>query len=220
MKIGFFDSGIGGTSVLNAVKNLLPNEEYKYIADSKNCPYGEKSDEELKAIVSKNTEELIDWGAEIIVIACNTATTKCIGYLREKYPNVKFVGTEPAIKLATESGAKNILVMATPGTIASERTKSLLDDYKKPNQNITLLACPGLADTIEENLESKNFNIIIEKLNIMFSDLNKNQFFPEVIVLGCTHYSLIKPQIQSFFPSARLIDGNDGVARRVKELIR
>ena len=219
MKIGFFDSGIGGTSVLNVVKKLLPNEEYKYIADSKNCPYGEKSDEELKEIVSKNTEELIGWGAEIIVVACNTATTKCINYLREKYPNIKFVGTEPAIKLAAESDAKSILVMATPGTIASERTKSLLEEYQKPDQNITLLACPGLADTIELNLPNQNLKNIEQKLKNLFETLKTENYNPDVIVLGCTHYSLIKPQIQSFFPSTILIDGNDGVARRVKELI-
>ena len=213
MKIGVFDSGIGGTTVLAAIKNILPDEEYKYIADSKNCPYGEKSEEELKQIVSKNTEELKDWGAEIIVIACNTATTKCINYLREKYPELKFVGTEPAIKLAAETNAKNILVMATPGTIASERTKSLTEENKREGQNITLLACPGLADTIEQNLD------INKKLTELFENLKNKNYQPDVIVLGCTHYSLIKPEIRAFFPSAKPIDGNEGVARRVKELI-
>ncbi|MBR3332183.1 glutamate racemase [Candidatus Saccharibacteria bacterium] len=213
MKIGVFDSGIGGTTVLTAIRNILPNEEYQYIADSKNCPYGEKPEEELKQIVSKNTEELKNWGAEIIVIACNTATTKCIGFLREKYPELKFVGTEPAIKLATETNAKNILVMATPGTIASERTKSLAKENIREGQNITLLACPGLADTIEQKLD------IRKKLSELFEDLKNKNYQPDVIVLGCTHYSLIKPEIQSFFPNAKLIDGNEGVARRVKELI-
>lgn len=213
MKIGVFDSGIGGTTVLAAIKNILPDEKYKYIADSKNCPYGEKSDEELKQIVSKNTEELKDWGAEIIVIACNTATTKCINYLREKYPEIKFVGTEPAIKLAAETNAKNILVMATPGTIASERTKSLAEENRREGQNITLLACPGLADTIEQNLD------INKKLTELFEDLKNKNYQPDVIVLGCTHYSLVKPEIEAFFPSAKLVDGNEGVAKRVKELI-
>lgn len=214
MKIGVFDSGIGGTTVLAAIKIILPDEEYKYTADSKNCPYGEKSEEELKQIVSKNTEELKKWGAEIIVIACNTATTKCINYLREKYPELQFVGTEPAIKLAAETNAKNILVMATPGTIASERTKSLAEENRREGQNITLLACPGLADTIEQNLD------INKKLAELFQDLNSKNYQPDVIVLGCTHYSLIKPEIQSFFPSAKLVDGNEGVAKRVKELIQ
>ena len=135
MKIGAFDSGIGGTTIMNEVKKLLPYEDYYYIADSKNCPYGNKSDDELRKIVTKNVEELRKWGAQIIIIACNTATTRCINFLRQTYPNIKFIGTEPAIKLAASTDAKNILVMATPGTIASERTKSLLKENQKPDQN-------------------------------------------------------------------------------------
>lgn len=217
MKIGLFDSGIGGTTILDAIKKVLPNEDYKYIADSKNCPYGEKTDEELKTIVTANVEELKSWGAEIIVIACNTATTRCISYLREKYPELKFVGTEPAIKLAADTNAKNILVMATPGTIESERTKSLLLENQKPGQNIELLACPGLADTIEANYEQKNFEPITDYLRNLFSTITNT---PDIIVLGCTHYSLVKEQIQSFYKDATLIDGNDGVARQVKELVQ
>ncbi len=215
MKIGVFDSGIGGTSVLAAVKEFLPNEEYYYIADSKNCPYGEKSDEELRQIVTENTEELKKWGAEIIIIACNTATTKCIEFLRSKYPTIKFVGTEPAIKLATATNAKNILVLATPGTIAAERTKSLLEENRKPNQNITLLPCPGLADVIEANLNTAENTKIDNKLHEILQNLEA----PDVIVLGCTHYSLVKDKIQKIFPIASLVDGNSGVARRVKELV-
>ena len=105
MKIGLFDSGVGGTTILSAIQKFLPNEEYKYIADSKNCPYGEKSDQELEAIVTANTDSLIGWGSEVIVVACNTATTRCISYLRDKYPTIHFVGTEPAIKLATATKA-------------------------------------------------------------------------------------------------------------------
>ena len=217
MKIGLFDSGIGGTTILSAIQKLLPDEEYKYIADSKNCPYGEKSDQELKAIVTTNTESLINWGAKIIVIACNTATTRCISFLREKYPSIHFVGTEPAIKLAVATSAKSILVMATPGTIASERLHSLLEENLKPDQVIRLLSCPGLADLIEQNYGSRNLRPIMEYLKNLFQDTETT---PEIIVLGCTHYSLIKPEIQSFFPSARLIDGNDGVARQVQELIQ
>lgn len=217
MKIGLFDSGIGGTTILDAVKNILPNEEYKYIADSKNCPYGEKSDLELQAIVTKNVETLKSWGAAIIIIACNTATTRCISYLRDKYPKIHLIGTEPAVKLATNTNAQNILIMATPGTIDSERLQTLLKANRKPNQTINLLACPGLANLIEQNYSSRNLKPITEYLKNLFQ---KTEDAPEIIVLGCTHYSLIKPEIQSFFPSARLIDGNDGVARQVQELIQ
>ena len=210
MKIGVFDSGKGGTTVLAAIRELLPENEYYYIADSKNCPYGEKSDDELMRIVRKNVDELKEWGAEIVVIACNTATTKCIDRLRELYPELKFVGTEPAIKLATKSDAKKILVMATPGTVHSERVMSLLEENQKVGQKVELLSCAGLADAIEEN----------EKIDEVLEGLLTGVDEPDLVVLGCTHYSLIKDKIQKYSPDAVLIDGNDGVARRVAELIK
>jgi glutamate racemase len=216
MKIGLFDSGIGGTTVLECIKKLLPNEEYKYIADSKNCPYGEKPDDELRQIIVKNVETLKNWGAKTIVIACNTATTRCIDFLRQKYPDLHFIGTEPAIKLATRTDAKNILVLATPGTISSERTKALLKENQKPNQNITLLPCPGLADTIERYYHSNNPEKIDEKLDKLLTGITE----PDIIVLGCTHYSLIKEAIKKHFPSAELIDGNLGVAHKVQKLLK
>lgn len=215
MKIGVFDSGIGGTSVLSAIKELLPNEEYYYLADSKNCPYGEKSDDELYKIVKNNVKFLKAWGAKIIVIACNTATTRCIEKLREEFKDLPFVGTEPAVKLAAKSDAKRILVLATPGTIHSERLETLVQENQKLGQIIDLLACPGLADTIEFNLE-KDESKIIEKLDELLKDQSKDY---DSIVLGCTHYSLIKPLIQKFFPFAKLVDGNKGIARRVKDLV-
>lgn len=211
MKIGVFDSGKGGTTVLQAIQELLPSEEYLYIADSKNCPYGGKSDRELLEITKSNTEKLKKWGAKIIVIACNTATTKCIEVLRRKYTDLVFVGTEPAVKLATKTGAKNILVMATPGTIRSERMMKLLEENKRNTQAIDLLSCPGLADAIENNQD------IDVTLGMLLKTLQKDKY--QVVVLGCTHYSLIKDEIQKFFPKAKLIDGNDGVARRVKLLV-
>lgn len=227
MKIGIFDSGLGGTTIMNSIKKLLPNEEYFYIADSKNCPYGEKSDKELQEITTKNTETLKNWGAKIIVIACNTATVRCINILRQNYPEIKFVGTEPAIKLAANTNAKNILVLATPGTVKSERAHQLLEENQKDGQAITLLPCPGLADTIERvvqltpdyqplPLTNTAKNVINQKLAELLQPID---FSPDIIVLGCTHYSLIKPEIQNFFKNAQIIDGNTGVAHRVKSLV-
>ena len=209
MKIGFFDSGKGGTSILDVVKKLLPNEEYMYIGDSENCPYGEKSDEELIKIVQANVDRLKDWGATIIVIACNTATTRCIDKLRKIYPDLKFVGTEPAVKLAIMSGAKKVLVMATPGTIKSERLLALVRDNEKQDQEVDLMACPGLADAIEKD----------EDIDGVLDELLKDVKEYDAVVLGCTHYSLIKNKIQRYFPNAKLIDGNEGVAKRVKIII-
>ncbi len=225
MKIGFFDSGHGGVTIFAAVKAVLPGVEYYYIADAKHCPYGDKSEAELYAIVKNNVEQLLKWGAEIIVVACNTATVRCIDRLRRDYPDVKFVGTEPAIRLAAKSGARKILVLATPGTVESERTQLLVAENLQPDQTIKLLACPGLADAIEaryvENgngVEGKvddSDGAIDAKLGELLSG-EPDEY--DVVVLGCTHYPLVKEKIRRFFPSARLVDGSIGVAERVKDL--
>ena len=97
--IGVFDSGIGGLTILDELKNILPNENYFYFGDSKNNPYGQKTDEELEKIVDEIVKDLIKRGAKIIVVACNTATAKCIESLRKKFPEMIFVGTEPAVKI-------------------------------------------------------------------------------------------------------------------------
>ena len=153
--VGVFDSGIGGLSVLSELEKLLPNEEFYYYGDSLNNPYGEKSDEELFEITSGVVDYLVNKGCRLIVIACNTATTRCMKYLREKYKDIIFVGTVPAIKVACDRDFKNTLVMATPVTIESERTMELIRDNIRKDQNIYLVACPGLANAIEDNDQEK-----------------------------------------------------------------
>ena len=196
-----------------AIKELLPGEEYFYIADSENCPYGEKTDDELYKIVRVNVEKLRDWGAQIVVVACNTATTRCIVKLRKDYPDLKFVGTEPAIKLATDTDAEKILVLATPGTVKSERMGTLIKENVKSGQTMEIVACPGLADTIEQNLDTQP-----EKITRKLEELLTGVGEFDVIVLGCTHYSLVKEQLQRFFQAARIIDGNKGVAQEVANI--
>ena len=213
-KIGIFDSGIGGLTTLEEIKKLLPNEDYIYYADSKNNPYGEKSDAELLSIVKDIVEYLLNKNVKIIVIACNTATTRCIEALRHDYPNINFVGTEPAIKVACDKGFKNTLVLATPGTISSEKVHKLVKDNIHDDQKIHLLACDGLANAIETKNDEKIDSILYNLLN-EYKDMNIDS-----IVLGCTHYPIIKDKIQSFFPNANLIDGNIGVAKRVKFILK
>ena len=209
-KIGMFDSGIGGLTVLKELRKLLPNENYIYYADSKNNPYGEKRDSELMNIVTNIVDFLISKEVKIIVIACNTATTRCINRLRKMYPNMIFVGTEPAIKVACDKNYKNTLVMATPGTIKSERTHELVKLNKKRDQKITLLSCKGLADAIESG-NKDNVNKVLHKLLDKYVDEDIDS-----IVLGCTHYPHAKKNIKELFPNAKLIDGNKGVSRQVK----
>ena len=209
-KIGVFDSGIGGLTVLEELKKLLPNEDYLFYADSKNCPYGEKSDKELYDITSNIVDYLIDRECKIIVIACNTATTRCIKYLRDKYKDMTFIGTEPAIKVACDRDYKNILVMATPATIASERTNILVNDNKKDYENIYLVPCEGLADAIE----TKNIEKQVEIVSSIYEEYKDSNI--DAIVLGCTHYPHIKDLISKYFTNAELLDGGAGVARETK----
>ncbi len=209
-KIGVFDSGIGGLTVLDELLKVIPNEDYVFYADSGNNPYGEKTDEELYDITSNIVDYLIDKDCKIIVIACNTATTRCIKYLRDKYKDIIFVGTEPAIKLACDNDYNNILVMATPGTIQSERTHLLVNDNIKDHENVILEACPGLAHAIETddpNDEEEILKKIYEKYEYARID---------AIVLGCTHYPHIKNLISKYFKNAVLLDGSNGVARETK----
>lgn len=210
-KIGVFDSGVGGLSILNELVKELPYEDFYYYGDSLNNPYGEKSDEELLKITSNIVEKLINKNCKLIVIACNTATTRCMKKLREIYSNVIFVGTVPAIKVACDKRFKNTLVMATPATIESERTYELIRDNKRYDQNIYLLPCPGLAKAIEQ----KNKEKIKRILQNDFKDYKDKEI--DAIVLGCTHYPFIKEEILEEMPNTVLIDGSLGVSKEVKK---
>ncbi len=212
-KIGVFDSGKGGLTTLKEIKKILPNEDYIYYADSKNNPYGNKTDEALYNIVKEVVDKLISKEVKLIVIACNTATTKCIEKLRQDYPNMLFVGTEPAIKVACDNNYKNTLVLATPGTIGSERTHELVKKNKKDEQNIILLPCEGLAEAIENSDEVK-INKLLDKYLKEYENKNIDS-----VVLGCTHYPIISDKLKVYFRNSDLIDGNIGVANRVKYIL-
>lgn len=208
-KIGVFDSGIGGYSVLEKIKELMPNKEYIYYKDSDNLPYGNKSDRELFKIASNISSYLINKGCVIIVIACNTMTTKCIAKLRKKFPEIIFIGTEPAIKVACDNNYKNILVMATPATIKSNSVSKLVKENKKNFQKIYLVPCDGLARAIEDN-DKENIKKILE--NVLHKYKNNNI---DCIVLGCTHYTFIKEEIKEII-NADFVDGSLGVAKQVR----
>jgi len=215
--IGVFDSGIGGLSVLKKIKELLPNEDFIYYADSLHNPYGSKNGDELLSITSNIVDYLLEKNCKMIVIACNTATTVCMKELREKYKDTIFVGVVPAIKVAYDHDSRKTLVLATPYTVKSKRVDELVTTYKHNNQDITLVPCHNLAHTIEVGTEEEIITVLDKELKDY-----RNQDF-DTVVLGCTHYSMIKELIQSCIPKAEVIDGNLGVAREVKyqlELIK
>ncbi len=208
--IGVFDSGIGGLTVLDEIVKLLPNYNYIYYGDSKNNPYGEKTDEELLNITSNIVEQFKKRGCKIIVIACNTATTRCMKKLKEKYQDLIFIGTVPAIKVACDNNFKNTLVMATPATIESERTNELVKDNIRTDQKIYLVPCFGLANAIERK-DKKEIKTLLKEIFKDYKDKNIDS-----IVLGCTHYPHIKKEILEEVPNVALLDGSLGVAKEVK----
>ncbi len=187
-KIGIFDSGIGGVTVLKEIIKVLPNENYLYYSDSINNPYGNKSDSELKNICDNIVKHLISQNCKIIVIACNTASAKAVKYLRTKYKDILFIAIEPAYKMVHDYAYdKTTLVMATKGTIESEKFNLLLKKYD--NHKTFLFPCIGLADLIEQGNEKKIKKYLEE-------NLEKYKGNVQNVVLGCTHYALIKEDIK------------------------
>ena len=152
--IGIFDSGIGGVTVLREIINLLPNEKFIYFSDSKNNPYGDKKDSEIKARCDEITKFLIEKGCKSIVIACNTASARAASFLREKYKDIPIIAIEPAYKMVYDYAyEKTTLVMATKGTVESEKFNLLYNKYN--NHKTYILSCVGLADIIEEGNKEK-----------------------------------------------------------------
>ena len=209
--IGIFDSGIGGVTVLKEIIKIMPNENYIYYSDSKNNPFGDKSDNEIKHICDNIVQKLIKQNSKIIVIACNTASAKAANYLREKYKDIQFVAIEPAYKMVHDFAIdKPTLIMATKGTIESEKFNLLLKKYN--NHKTYLLPCIGLADTIEEGDKGK-----VEKY--LEDNLKEYKGKVENVVLGCTHYPLIKKQTEEILGHVRFFDGAPNLARHLKEIM-
>ncbi|UMB53503.1 glutamate racemase [Lutibacter sp. A64] len=213
--IGLFDSGIGGTSIWKEVVTLLPYENTIYIADSKNAPYGEKPSEKIIALAIKNTELLISKGCKLIIIACNTATTNAIDYLRKHY-NIPFIGIEPAIKpaaLYSKTGAIGIL--ATKGTLSSKLFEKTAKEYTS-KLNIIEQEGSGLVPLIEAG--KLNAPEIIQLLETYLKPMLK--FNIDHLVLGCTHYPYLIPEIKKIIGSnVNIIDSGKAVAKQTKAVL-
>ena len=213
MPIGFFDSGVGGLSVMKEALKIMPNENYIYFGDSINAPYGIKSVEEVRDLTFKAVEFLLSKGVKGIAIACNTATSAAVADLRVKYPNLPLVGIEPAVKPAVELKENgNILIMATPMTIREAKFNRLMDKYKN-RANIIPVPCPGLMEFIESGkLEGEEIERYLNERLMEYKESNIS-----AIVLGCTHYPFIKPVlIKIFGENISIIDGGMGTAKELK----
>ena len=206
--IGILDSGIGGVTVLREILKQNIHAKFIYYSDSKNNPYGDKSEDEIYSIVKTIIDYLLDKGCVVIVLACNTASAICVKRLREAYPDTLFIAIEPAYKMVHDYNPNGkTLVMATEGTINSEKFLTLFNKYD--NKNTILLPCKGLAELIEEGNEVKIDRYLDDNLS-KYKDIDN-------VVLGCTHYPLIKKNIRRVLGNVKFFDGSLGVS---KELVR
>ncbi|MEM8927080.1 MAG: glutamate racemase [Bacteroidota bacterium] len=214
-RIGIFDSGVGGTSIWREIVQFLPNESTTYLADSKNAPYGTRSKGEILRLSIKNTEILLEKGAKIIVVACNTATTNAIAILRKNYP-VPFIGIEPAIKpaaLRTKSG--KVGVLATKGTLTSNlfhNTSKIhaagIEVFEQEGEGLVELVEAGKA-------QSKEAQDVLEKY---VSPMLKEGI--DCLVLGCTHYPYLIPILKKIVPqNIQIIDSGFAVAKQTKAIL-
>lgn len=211
-KIGIFDSGIGGVTVLREIIKVLPKENYSYYSDSKNNPYGDKTEIEIQQIGNKIVQKFREKGCKAVVIACNTASAKAAGYLRKKYPDMLFIAIEPAYKMVYDYAYhKSTLVMATKGTINSEKFNLLLKKYD--NHKTFLLPCVGLADRIEQGNKEEIKKYLEE-------NLGKYKNKVENVVLGCTHYPLIQKEIEKVLGQVQFFYGASNLAKHLKEVLK
>jgi glutamate racemase len=219
--IGIFDSGIGGLSVLRHLEAFYPHEHLLYFADQAHVPYGSRTAEEIRHYSAEITRFLLDQGAKIIVVACNTASAAALNYLRQTFPEVRIVGMEPAVKPAaavTRTG--KVGVLATPGTFASPRYAALMERF---TDGVTVLEdpCVGLVKLIEAGqLDTPATKQLLQDvLRPMVAE------GVDTIVLGCTHYPFVRPIIETILAvenentAVTIIDPAPAVARQVGRVL-
>ena len=192
---------------------LLPNENYFFFSDSLNNPYGDKADGEIIARCDELVGEMInERKCKAVVLACNTASAKAAAYLREKYYDVPIIAIEPAYKMVHDYAPDGFtLVMATKGTLESEKFAALYKKYD--NKNTELLACVGMADLIEQDRQDE-LDLYLENM------LGKYKGKAENVVLGCTHYPLVMQNIKKVLGDVRFFDGANGVARQLEQVLK
>ena len=215
-KIAVFDSGVGGISFLHLAMKLLPQEDFIFFGDLANAPYGEKSREFVEKRAAYIVDLLLEKGAKMIVIACNTATSAAVKYLRGKYTEIDILGMEPAVQLAVNCGEKRIILLSTPITAHAENTIRLIEDNRE-KADIKNIACPGLMDLVENEAgltEEENQRQIAEYLKKNLDALT-DENYDGSFVLGCTHYVFLRDILHDIYPKAKLYDGNLGTARNL-----
>lgn len=193
MRVGLFDSGIGGLTVLKTLKKKYPNNDYIYYGDTLNLPYGDKTKEELISLSRKNIEFLINKKVDMIIIACGTVSSNCLDILKKEYHIPIFSIIEPTIEYLNNSRYNNIGIIATNATINSHIFKNNL------NNNVYEISTPKLVPLIENNQEEYLDLVLHEYLDIYKSKIDS-------LVLGCTHYPIIIDKIRKILPEVDILD--------------
>lgn len=214
--IGIFDSGVGGLSVLRAIREQIAEESVIYFGDQGHIPYGSRSMDQIRNFSEAITRYLLAHGAKIIIVACNTASAAALRYLRERFPDASFVGMEPAVKPAAEhTQTGKVGVLATPATFQGALYASVVERFAN---GVELLqnTCPGLVQEIEAgNLKGEETRRILE--DALRPMIEKNI---DTVVLGCTHYPFVIPLIQEIAgENVRVIDPAPAVARQVRRVL-
>ena len=214
--LGVFDSGVGGLSVLRAIREQMPEESVIYFGDQGNIPYGPRPMEQIRNFSEAITRFLLEHSAKLIVVACNTASAAALKYLREKFPDVPFVGMEPAVKPAAEqTHTGRVGVLATPATFQGALYSSVVERFAN---GVELLqdACPGLVQEIEQgHLDGKETRQILERALLPMVARNI-----DTVVLGCTHYPFVIPLVQQIVgENVRVIDPAPSVAKQVRRVL-
>lgn len=215
LKVGVFDSGVGGLSVLRAIRQAMPLADLIYVADSANAPYGERSDAFIIERSHDISRFLRDQAVHGLVVACNTATAVAVQGLREALPGMPIIGVEPGIKPAiAQSASKRVGVLATPGTLSSQKFKTLVSRHADDAQ-LFLQPCPGLAKEIEAgDLNRPELSALIDRYCQPLQEAGV-----DTVVLGCTHYPFIRAQLQAALGDVMLLDTAQAVAKRTAHLL-
>jgi glutamate racemase len=214
--IGVFDSGVGGLSVLRTMRQLMPEEPVIYFGDQRHVPYGPRPMGQVRDFSKAITRFLLDEGAKLIVVACNTASAAALHYLRDEFPHISFVGMEPAVKPAAEHTQSGLVgVLATPATFQGALYASVLERFANGVQ-VLQHTCPGLVGQIEKgDLDGDETRAILEDALRPMLDQGI-----DTVVLGCTHYPFVIPLIERIVgESVRVIDPAPAVAKQAKRLL-
>lgn len=214
--VGFFDSGLGGLCILDAFKALCPHESTIYIADSRNCPYGNKPADEIVRLAERHTRRLLKRGCKMVVVACNTATAAAIDFLRERHPEVPFIGIEPAVKPAALRSKTGVVgVLATAGTFGGRLYNETKAKFAK---DVTVIAT--VADEFVELVERKEISGAAAERVVRARIEPLLKAGCDKIVLGCTHFPHLKPLIEKICDGrAEVIDPSDAVARQARRVL-